>query len=89
MEITGEQYEQIAHCFPRHRGNVRYSNLEVLNAVLYATENGCKWRGLPPSQEVEQLLSTVVSLEHRRTIDSPPKECRQFPFFVIPAKAGI
>ena len=50
MEITSEQYEQIAHLFPKHRGNVRYSNLEVLNAVLYATENGCKWRGLPLSQ---------------------------------------
>lgn len=23
------------------------SNLEVLNAVLYVAENGCKWRGLP------------------------------------------
>ena len=50
MEITREQYEQIAHLFPKHRGNVRYSNLEVLNAILYVTENGCKWRGLPPGQ---------------------------------------
>jgi transposase len=28
-------------------GNVRLSNLEVLNAVLSVTEQGCKWRGLP------------------------------------------
>ena len=49
MEITPEQYQRIAHLFPRHRGNVRFSNLEVLNMVLYATENGCKWRGLPES----------------------------------------
>ena len=24
------------------------SNLQVLNAILYVTEHGCKWRGLPP-----------------------------------------
>ena len=29
------------------RGNVRLSNLEVLNAILYVAEQGCKWRGLP------------------------------------------
>jgi len=29
------------------RGNVRLSNLQVLNAVLYVAEQGCKWRGLP------------------------------------------
>src|SRR5271155_956343 len=28
-------------------GNVRLSNLEVLNAILYVAEQGCKWRGLP------------------------------------------
>ena len=47
MEITIEQYESIAHCFPRQRGNVSLSNLEVLNAILYVAEHGCKWRGLP------------------------------------------
>ena len=29
-------------------GNVSLSNLQLLNAILYVTENGCKWRGLPP-----------------------------------------
>ncbi len=29
------------------RGNVWMSNLQVLNAVLYVAEQGCKWRGLP------------------------------------------
>ncbi len=24
------------------------SNLDVLNAILYVAENGCKWRALPP-----------------------------------------
>jgi transposase len=47
MELKKEQYEQIADCFPLHRRGAEISNLEVLNAVLYALENGCKWRGLP------------------------------------------
>jgi transposase len=29
------------------RVNVRLSKLEVLNAILYVAEQGCKWRGLP------------------------------------------
>ena len=29
------------------RGNVKLSNLQALNAMLYVVENGCKWRGLP------------------------------------------
>ena len=32
---------------PVQRGKVRMSNLQVLNAVLYVAEQGCKWRGLP------------------------------------------
>ena len=32
--------------FPKQRGNVEYSNLQVLNAMLYMLENGCKWRTL-------------------------------------------
>jgi transposase len=47
MEITESQYKRIEGCFPRQRGNVSISNLQVLNAILYVTENGCKWRGLP------------------------------------------
>jgi transposase len=47
MGITEEQYERIKECLPRQRGNVSLSNLEVLNAILYVAEQGCKWRGLP------------------------------------------
>lgn len=47
MQITPEQYEMIADCFPLQRGNVRFGNLMVLNAILYVAEHGCKWRGLP------------------------------------------
>lgn len=47
MEITAEQFSRIEHCLPRQRGNVSLSNLDVLNAILYVAEHGCKWRGLP------------------------------------------
>ena len=49
MKITPEQYEKIKHVLPTQRGNVKISNLNFLNAILYITENGCKWRALPPS----------------------------------------
>ena len=47
MEITEAQYQRIAHCLPVQRGNVRLTNRQVLNAILYVAEHGCKWRGLP------------------------------------------
>ena len=47
MELTHEQYERIADCLPVQRGNVKLANLDVLNAILYVAENGCKWRRLP------------------------------------------
>ena len=42
MEITEAQCRKIEHCLPRQRGNVRLSNFQVLNAILYVAENGCK-----------------------------------------------
>src|ERR1019366_7164765 len=47
MEITATQYEKIKDSLPVQRGNVTIDNLEVLNAILYVAEQGCKWRGLP------------------------------------------
>ena len=47
MEITEAQYRRIEECLPRQRGNVSLSNLQVINAILYVAEHGCKWRGLP------------------------------------------
>ena len=47
MEITPAQFAQIEHHLPTQRGNVSLSNLDVLNAILYVAEHGCKWRGLP------------------------------------------
>ena len=47
MEITEAQFQRIESELPRQRGNVRVSNLQFLNALLYVAEQGCKWRGLP------------------------------------------
>jgi transposase len=47
MEITPMQYQQIESLLPRQRGNVSLDNLQVLNAIMYVAEHGCKWRGLP------------------------------------------
>ena len=49
MQITQEQYEKIAKYLPVQRGNVSMTNLQLINAILYVTENGCKWRALPRS----------------------------------------
>ena len=48
MELTQAQYDRIAPYLPVQRGNVSLSNRQVLNAILYVAEHGCKWRGLPP-----------------------------------------
>ena len=47
MEISEEQYQRVDHLFPVARSGVKLTNLEVLNAVLYLAEQGCKWRGWP------------------------------------------
>lgn len=47
MELSRDQFDRIKDCLPRQRGNVRVGNFALLNALLYALEHGCKWRGLP------------------------------------------
>jgi len=47
MEITEEQFTRIKDSLPVQRGNVSLSNLQLINALLYVAEHGCKWRGLP------------------------------------------
>lgn len=46
-EIKEQQYALIRPYLPVQRGNVRVSNLTVINAILFVAENGCKWRALP------------------------------------------
>jgi len=47
VEISEAQFQRIESELPRQRGNVRVTNLQFLNALLYVAEQGCKWRGLP------------------------------------------
>ena len=47
MKLTETQYALVKDTLPRQRGNVSMSNIQVLNAILYVAENGCKWRALP------------------------------------------
>lgn len=47
MKLTSAQFEQIEPLLPTQRDNVTLTNLNVLNAILYVAEHGCKWRGLP------------------------------------------
>jgi len=47
MELTQAQYQLIQPYLPVQRGNVSIPNIQVLNAILYVAEHGCKWRGLP------------------------------------------
>ena len=47
MKLTLSQFGRISPYLPRQRGNVSMSNHQLVNAILYVTENGCKWRALP------------------------------------------
>jgi transposase len=49
MKITQEEFEKISGLLPVQRGNVSMTNIQLLNAILYVAEQGCKWRGLPES----------------------------------------
>lgn len=45
--ITEKQCTLIGPYMPVQRGNVQVSNLTVINAILFVSENGRKWRDLP------------------------------------------
>ena len=45
-ELTDSQWAVIAPLFKGMR-EYKYSKRELLNAVLYLVDNGCKWRALP------------------------------------------
>lgn len=46
-EKARAQYARIRDALPVQRGNVSLGNRQLLNALLYVLENGCKWCGLP------------------------------------------
>ena len=47
MQLTDSQYALLSPLLPVRRGNVKIDDRQLLNALLYVVENGCKWRRLP------------------------------------------
>ena len=45
-DLTDKQWKEIEFLFVGMR-DYKYSKRELLNAVLYLVDNGCKWRNLP------------------------------------------
>ena len=66
MEITPEQYEKIKDSLPLQRGNVRLTNLQILNAILYVAEQGCNRAGFPAVWQLAYDLRTDESLGEER-----------------------
>ena len=60
MKIAIGDYRLIEDCLPKQRGNVKINNLQVLNAILFLAEQGCKWRGLP-----ERFGNTIYTRMNR------------------------
>lgn len=47
MKISKKEFEKIKKLMPVERKPAKISNQQLLNALLYMVENGCKWRALP------------------------------------------
>lgn len=62
-DLTDKQWSEIAPLFVGMR-EYKYSKRELLNAVLYLIDNGCKWRNLPHDFPAWQ---TVYSFFRRAT----------------------
>lgn len=46
-DLSDSQWAVIAPMFPRAGNRSKWEKWELVNAVLYFVENGCKWRNLP------------------------------------------
>ena len=82
MELSDSQYALLSPLLPVQRGNVKIDNRQLLNALLYIAENGCKWRRLPKEYgnwhtiytrlrrwaEQGVLEKIFETLQHRRLI---------------------
>ena len=62
-DLTDKQWSEIKPLFVGMR-EYKYSKRELLNAVLYLVDNGCKWRNLPHDFPAWQ---TVYSFFRRAT----------------------
>ncbi len=46
-DLTDSQWAEIKELFPKAGNKSKWEKRELVNAVLYLVENGCKWRNLP------------------------------------------
>ena len=46
-DLTDSQWKAIAPFFPRPGNKSKWEKRELVNAVLYLVDNGCRWRSLP------------------------------------------
>ncbi len=68
MELTKSQYNLIHPFLPRQRGNCIANKLQVLNAILYVAEQGCKLRGLPKIFENWHTIYTRMNRWAKRGV---------------------
>ena len=65
MEITEAQYERIAPALPVQRGNVKLSNLQVLNAILEVEQLFRRLKGFrrifPRFEKIDVLFLRFIS----------------------------
>ena len=67
MEMALEEYQRIEPYLPRQRGHVSMSNHQVVNAILYVTENGSTMESI--AEELWKLAYSICSHE-------PPEQKR-------------
>ena len=53
---------------PRQRGNAGMNHLQLVNAILYVTENGCQWRALPESYGKRHTVYVRVNRWSKRGV---------------------
>ena len=78
MEVTKEPYRKIEKYLPKQRGNVKIENLQLINAVLYVLEKGCKWRPLPEKHGKWHTVYTRLNKEFEPV--APPERNRRNPW---------
>ena len=71
MEITQEQYQLIADTFPKPRGNIKISNPDALNGILYILEHGSRMAGATPTVREPGTPSTCGSAAGPKAESSP------------------
>ena len=68
---------------------MRIANLDVINAVLYVAENGCKWRALPERFGNWHTIYTRLGGGRGGVLDRLFKPCRNIARFAFAWSAWL